>query len=284
MSLIQYVISFSRQYWLIHTSGLLLCLLCVIGVNSTVNASNNNTSNHPTGASSHFPVIVQKIESHSPLIFTQGFIKQDHVFYISSGLYKQSFIQRNDKQHTLSYSLPPRYFAEGLTLFNDRLYLLTWKEETLFILNQHTLQPEKTLRYQGEGWGLTHNSTHLIMSNGSSTLLFRDPNDFSIWRRLTVNQALQLNELEYVNGIIWANDWNEDTIYGISEHSGCVIATLDLSYLRQQTVTPNRSNISNGIAYDKQAHGLWVTGKYWPSRYLIQYPEIDTQKIHNTAC
>lgn len=281
MNFIRHVSLYDKQHRLIHI-GTLLCLLCAVSVNA--NVGNSGTSHNVSSSSSHLPAIVQKTEPHNPAIFTQGFIKQNNTFYISSGLYQQSFIQRNDKKHRLSHALPSRYFAEGLTLFNGLLYLLTWKEETLFILDKDTLKPQKTLSYQGEGWGLTHNDTQLIMSNGSSTLLFRDPKDFSIQRRITVSQALQLNELEYVNGIIWANDWNEDIIYGIGEHSGCIIATVDLSNLRQQTVTPNPNNISNGIAYDKQAHGLWVTGKYWPYRYLIRYPEIDHTHIHHTTC
>lgn len=231
-----------------------------------------------------YPVTVRSVEPHNPKAFTQGLIKQGDTFYESSGLYGRSYVQHYDGKHTVTSHLAAHYFAEGLTLFNGRLYLLTWKEETLLILNKETLAIEETLRYTGEGWGLTHNEQQLIMSNGSSTLLFRDPKNFAIQKQLVVNRDLQLNELEYVDGIIWANDWNEDTLYGISELNGCIVATLNLSNLRQQTVVPNTSNITNGIAYDEQSHGLWVTGKYWPLRYLIDYPVIDTAKTNHAPC
>jgi len=230
--------------------------------------------------------VVKQIKPHNQNSFTQGWIKEGNVFYESSGLYGRSFLQRyqSNLYSTATANLPAHYFAEGLTLFNDRLYLLTWKAETLLILNKETLAIENRLPYQGEGWGLTHNGTQLIMSNGSSHLLFRDPKDFSIKRRITVKQSLQLNELEYVDGIIWANDWNKDSIYGISSDNGCLVATIDLSDIRQQAVTPNSSNILNGIAYDSQAHGLWITGKYWPTRYLIDYPSISNKTINNASC
>lgn len=226
------------------------------------------------------PVTIIQTAAHNPSSFTQGWIKDEGVFFESSGYYGRSFIQRYSDKNTATIHLPKQYFAEGLTLFNGLLYLLTWKEQTLFILDKNSLAIKEKLKYQGEGWGLTHNKEHLIMSDGSSTLLFRDPSDFSIQGRITVKKALQLNELEYVNGVIWANDWNNDSIYAINSQNGCLLATMDISAIRKKTVNPDASNVVNGIAYDKEQHGLWITGKYWPSRYLIPYPKLNTE----TAC
>lgn len=229
-------------------------------------------------ASLTYTVEVLDTQPHNPNSFTQGWIKHQDDFYESSGHYGRSFIQRYSDSPAstpaTTASIPKRYFAEGLTLFNNTLYLLTWKEETLLLLDKNNLQIKQTLPYQGEGWGLTHNGEELIMSNGSDTLFFREPTHFKVTRHITVNLPLRLNELEYVNGIIWANSWYDDQLYAINSHNGCVLGTLDLAHLRAQTVTPNKRNVLNGIAYDKARNGLWVTGKYWPKRYLIRLPSI----------
>lgn len=250
---------------------LLLCFI-VTHIPLTSLATNDSTP--------IFPYHILATEEHKPTTFTQGWIKDDEFFYESSGHYERSFVQRYNTHSVTTRHLPSQYFAEGLTLFNDRLYLLTWKEETLFILNKHSLSTLQTLHYQGEGWGLTHNSTHLIMSNGTSTLFFRNPDDFSITQSITVKKPLKLNELEYVNGIIWANSWQEDYLYAINSSNGCLHGKIDLSQLREIT-KPTPRNVLNGIAYDRTNNGLWVTGKYWPTRYLISLPNIDVSLHHS---
>lgn len=239
-------------------------------------------------ASNSIPTLypsIKKTKPHNPKSFTQGWIKEGDIFYESSGLYGRSFVTRYGNNKTITNNLPNQYFAEGLTLFNDALYLLTWKEEILLILDKNNLKITATLPYSGEGWGLTHNGSQLIMSNGSADLLFRNTTDFSITRQITVPLPLQLNELEYVDGVIWANDWKKDDIYAINSEDGCLLARIDLSSLRKQAVTPNNSNVLNGIAYDTKEHGLWVTGKYWPTRYLIEYPSNKIKQLKaSTRC
>jgi glutaminyl-peptide cyclotransferase len=227
--------------------------------------------------------IIKRSENHHSGSFTQGWIKDEETFYESSGMYGRSFVQHYSDKKSITVNLPHRYFAEGLTLFNNMIYLLTWKEETLFILDKNTLQTISTLAYSGEGWGLTHNGSQFIMSNGSADLFFRDADDFSISRRITVPLPLQLNELEYVNGVIWANDWNKDDIYAIDSTNGCLLAKMDLSALRTQTVMPDNNNVLNGIAYDSTVEGLWVTGKYWPTRYLIEYPNNTIEQLKSST-
>jgi glutamine cyclotransferase len=222
-----------------------------------------------------------RTEKHNPNSFTQGWVINNGIHYESSGHYERSFIQRYDQQSTLTAKLPGRYFAEGLTIFNDSLYLLTWKENTLLIIDTESLAVTGRLSYKGEGWGLTHNNKTFIMSNGTPTLYFRDANNFSIQQTITIKQPLRLNELEYIDGIIWANNWNDDNLYAINSNNGCLLGKIDLSLLRQQTVNPKPNNILNGIAYDKDSDGLWVTGKYWPKRYLITRPSIN---VTETAC
>jgi glutamine cyclotransferase len=231
-----------------------------------------------------YPTIKQT-KKHNAQSFTQGWIKEGNTFYESSGLYGRSFVQRYSNNKSVTANLPHRYFAEGLTLFNDKIYLLTWKKETVLILDKNTLKTTATLPYTGEGWGLTHNRSQFIMSNGSADLLFRNATDFTITRRITVSLPLQLNELEYVDGVIWANDWNKDDIYAINSEDGCLLAKMDLSILRQQAVKPNHRNVLNGIAYDAIEKGLWITGKYWPTRYLIEYPSNKINQLRDsTSC
>jgi glutaminyl-peptide cyclotransferase len=214
-------------------------------------------------------------ETHNANSFIQGWDIDNGIFYESSGLYGKSFVQRYQQSAQNTLHIPSRYFAEGLTIVNNQLYLLTWKENTLFTIDPISWRITGQLSYAGEGWGLTHNHQGFIMSNGTPTLFFRDFTDFSVFRTLTVRQALRLNELEYVSGVIWANSWYDDNLYAIHSQTGCILGKVDLSALRRQTVTPDASNILNGIAYDADTNGFWVTGKYWPKRYLLQLDNID---------
>jgi glutamine cyclotransferase len=233
--------------------------------------------------SAKFPVALKpKVLAQEPFNhkwFTQGFFKENESFYISSGLYNQSVVVYQSPHKNLRYFLPPQYFAEGLTVIDDKLFLLTWKEETLFIFDKKTLTLIKKLSYQGEGWGLTHNENSFIMSNGSNTITFRDKDSFEVQHTLTIQNFDNINELEYVDGIIWANRWYDEKIYAIDSNSGCILASIDLTSLRLASIADDKKNITNGIAYDKDKHGLWVTGKYWNQRFLIALPQ-----LYKSAC
>jgi glutamine cyclotransferase len=169
--------------------------------------------------------------------------------------------------------LPHDFFAEGLTLFDNKLYLLSWKEGKLLVLHPESLKRLKSFNYEGEGWGLTHNNTQLIMSDGSSTIRFRSPKTFAVEKSISVHSGSKtwdrINELEYIDGIIWANQWQENVLLGIDENSGEVLAVVDISTLQHNAKT-QRDSIPNGIAYDEEQQGFWITGKYWRYRYLIK--------------
>ncbi len=220
-------------------------------------------------------------ENHNPQSFTQGWVKEDDTFYESSGLYGRSFIQRYNQHSTETRQLPKRYFAEGLTLWNNKLYLLTWREKTLLVINKHSLATEKTLPYKGEGWGLTHNGKYLIKSNGTAQLTLHEPGSFTRVKTLKIPHVKQLNELEYTKGILWANDWKTDKIYAINMEKACIIGVINLTTLRKNTVHPDARNVLNGIAYDSTHNALWVTGKYWPKRYLLSNVLLNT---HSQDC
>ncbi|MGH1487154.1 MAG: glutaminyl-peptide cyclotransferase [Cellvibrionaceae bacterium] len=222
-----------------------------------------------------FPVELLATENHNTRWFTQGlYHDNDDGFYISSGLYGKSALIYQTPKKTLRYSLPNHLFAEGLTVVNDELYLLTWKKGKLLVFDKTTLKKKREYNYQGEGWGLTHSPTAFIMSNGSNKLLFKDMDTFALQYDLTVQGLNNINELEYINGIIWANRWYDDFIYAIDSDTGCLLAKMNLRSLRQEAVQIDNKNISNGIAYDQNRKGLWVTGKYWSKRFLIKLPAV----------
>ncbi len=228
-------------------------------------------------------------KSHNPKSFTQGFVMDTEYFYESSGHYSASFLARylieankstNSDEQEKNMRLPNDIFAEGLTLLNDNLFLITWKKGIAYQLDKKTLTPIKTFRYSGEGWGLTHNTRSLIMSDGSHTLRYFNPNTFQLEKTLSINNAGKplnnINELEFHDGIIWANKWYSDTIYGIEEESGHVIITINCKNLRSKSGVDlnKKEHVFNGIAYDPVKKGLWVTGKYWHSRFLIEIPAL----------
>ncbi len=228
---------------------------------------------------------IQERAPHDSQSFTQGLVMNENYFYESSGQYSASFITRypkntssNSHQHEYKVDLPRDIFAEGLTLLNDKLYLISWKKGKAYVLDKDTLSPIETFNYRGEGWGLTHNNHALIMSDGSNILRYYNPTTFKLEKILRVfnnkKPLKDINELEFKNGVIWANQWHNDTIYGINEASGNVIATLDCKALRPLAAKNDKEHVLNGIAYDETKKGFWVTGKYWRYRFLIDFPEL----------
>lgn len=219
------------------------------------------------------PTVVRVI-NHDQNAYTQGLYYDGEVRFESSGGYGKSFIRRFDQRGQQTKALPEQYFAEGLTVIDDTLYLLTWKAETLLLYDKTTLTPKGSIRFEGQGWGLTHNDEYFIMSNGSDRLFFRNLSTFAIEKTLVVEGVDKLNELEYIDGIIWANRWYDDKLYAISAQTACVLATLDASDLRQQSINLKGDNVTNGIAYNAQENVLLVTGKRWSRQFFLSLPPV----------
>ncbi|MBN8430917.1 glutaminyl-peptide cyclotransferase [Microbulbifer salipaludis] len=211
--------------------------------------------------------------------FTQGLYFDGERWLESSGLYGRSWLA----EYTDPGSNPLRRkwlagnrFAEGLAVLGNKLYLLTYRAGEVQIYNRASFALEQVLRYRGEGWGLTTDGQQLIMSNGSDTLVFRDPETFEVTRRVQVHGGgqtwAQLNELEYVHGLIWANIWQDPRIIAIDPASGEVKGVVNLEALQRDSLQGRRhiDAVANGIAWDQAHNGLWVTGKYWPALYLIR--------------
>jgi len=219
---------------------------------------------------------------HDPTAYTQGLVFHAGVFYESAGLYGESSLREVDPQTgtvNRQSRLPDAYFAEGLVLLGGKLYQLTWREQTGFIydLDFNLLN---TFTYPTEGWGLTTDGTYLILSDGSDKLTFYDPETFSPAREVSVTWNGQpvrlLNELEYIQGAVWANIYLTDQIARIDPASGAVLSMLDLTGLQPAANAAVPGEVLNGIAYDPESGRLFVTGKHWPWLYEIRLsnPEI----------
>ena len=214
---------------------------------------------------------------HNPDYFTQGLEIHGGVMFESSGLYGKSKVRKYQPENddtVAEIQIAERYFAEGLTLFNHELLLLTWRENTLFVLDPDTLEIKREQNYKGDGWGLAATETQLMMSDGSDKIYFRNPESFSIEREITVHYKKhtvpQLNELEYAKGYIWANIWRTPLIAKIQPANGAVVAFYDFTALVKQNTNGNNERVLNGIAYDTERDAFWITGKLWPNRYLVR--------------
>lgn len=215
---------------------------------------------------------------HDPTAFTQGLVFADGELYESTGLQGESTLRRVDIRtgKTLQrLDVPAEYFAEGLALVGDELLQLTWQHRLGFVYDRQTFTQKRTFKYNTEGWGLAYDGTsRLVMSDGTDTLSFLDPKTLAVTRTLRVQDAGRpvgnLNELEWIEGEIWANVWMTDRIARISPNTGEVNAWIDLASLWPVAMRPSPSEqVLNGIAYDKATRRIFVTGKKWPRLYQI---------------
>lgn len=215
---------------------------------------------------------------HDPAAFTQGLLYENGMLYESTGLYGNSSLRRvilQAGQILNRVDFPEGIFAEGITIFGDRLYMLTWKSQKGYVFDPTSLKQLAEFGYVGEGWGLTHDERSLIMSNGTSTIRFLDPRTIAVQRTIEVTQdgkpVDQVNELEYVKGEIFANVWKTYTILRIDPSTGRVTGTIDCTGIF--TPKPDadlEDDVLNGIAYDAAGDRLFVTGKRWPMVWEIK--------------
>jgi len=213
---------------------------------------------------------------HDPAAFTQGLAIHAGKLYESTGQYGHSSIRRVDLATGEIEQIAPlsfSYFGEGLTILGDRIYQLTWKSQVAFVYDVTSFEIIAQKSYRGEGWGLAHDGAALIVSDGSATLRFYEPESFTVTRTLDVRDQGQpidrLNELEFIGGEIWANVWYEDRIARISPVTGEVLAWIDLADLVPRS-RRSPDAVLNGIAYDRDADRLFVTGKNWPQIFEIE--------------
>jgi glutaminyl-peptide cyclotransferase len=219
---------------------------------------------------------VVRVYPHDRAAFTQGLEYHDGFFYEGTGLNGQSSIRKvklETGEVVQRHDVPSQYFGEGITIWKSDLIELTWQSQVALVYDAATFTQKRTFPYVGEGWGLTHDDTSLIMSDGTAALRFLDPATFAEKRRLMVTDGgvpvPNLNELEYVKGEIYANVWQTSLIARINPASGKVIGWIDLTGLLS-AADSRGVDVMNGIAYDAAHDRLFVTGKLWPKLFEIR--------------
>jgi len=220
---------------------------------------------------------VVKAYPHDPEAYTQGLVFDGGLLHESTGQRGFSSVRTVELETgkvLRETDLGARYFGEGLARVGERLIQLTWEEGVARIYDRATLKPLDQFEYEGEGWGLVFDGTHLVMSDGSETLVFRDPATFKEVRRVRVMSKDRplgmLNELEMVEGELWANVWKQDYLARIDPKSGEVLGFIDLAGIFDRHSIPNEDAVLNGIAYDPATKRLFVTGKLWPRLFEIK--------------
>jgi len=216
---------------------------------------------------------------HSPEAFTQGLAFHRGALFESTGLRGRSSVRVLDPATgaiTRRRAVDDAHFAEGLTVLGDRVFQLTYQTHVCFVYDAATLAPLATHSYPGEGWGLTHDGHALILSDGTDTLRFLDPDTFAELRRLRVTDGgvplPRLNELEMVEGELFANVWYSDRIARIDPATGHVVGWIDLPFSRTSLGLTEPEAVLNGIAYEPSTRRLVVTGKLWPVMFEITLP------------
>jgi len=234
-------------------------------------------------AGSTIPISTPSVVSslpHDTSYFTEGLEFYDSSLLESTGNYGPSkLLEINPKTGSIlkEVKLGEKYFGEGITVLHDTLYQLTWKEKMVFVYDVKTFKKIKELPFnEGEGWGMTNDGKNIIVSTGSSNLYYYEPGTFKLLKTVTVTEngtsVPNVNELEFVDGYVYANQWQYDYIVKIDPASGNVIAKYDLGGLHDSVrkINPN-ADVLNGIAYNRLTKKFYVTGKHWPQIYEIQF-------------
>jgi len=240
-------------------------------------AAKNEPPPNPNAPAPRYGYEIVNIWPHDSNAFTQGLILMDGKLLESTGQEGFSSLRRVELETgkvLKKVDVPEPYFAEGLAALNGKLYQLTWQHKVGFIYDAQTFEKQGQFNYDGEGWGLTTDGTSLILSDGTNRIRFIDPAGFRVTRSIQVldqNRPVnELNELEYVNGEIYANVWHENRIAAIDPQSGRVKSWIDLTGLLPAGEVRDPEAVLNGIAYDPASSKLYVTGKLWPHLFEIK--------------
>lgn len=300
--------AFRSRHWVPLPARLLgLALAAVLVLSAALTQAEPISAAVPASQAPWLDYQVVERYPHNPAFFTQGLELYKGRLFETSGLYGRSRVlsypfpppEKTPAFGVKGVALPDELFAEGLTLYRDRLYVLTWREGLGLVLDAQSFTLLSRFRYAGEGWGLCYNSSLknakvrnpkegnaklkdgvMVMSNGSATLQWLDPESLKVIRKVVVRDGGQpvdkLNELECHGDFVLANRWQHNDIVVIEGRSGKVLARLDLSKLTPEDLHPQA--VLNGIAYDRDSNNWLVTGKLWPHIYRIQF---DLPATHN---
>ena len=251
--------------------------LALTGCQTPANESGAKPAKPPDAVVPKYGYQIVNMLPHDPYAFTQGLVLADGKFLESTGQDGKSSLRSVDPAtgkvlKKVDVSSP--YFAEGIALLNGKIYQLTWQHQTGFIYDAQTFEKLGQFNYEGEGWGLTTDGKSLILSDGTNRLRFIDPSNFRVTRTIEVldrqSPVLELNELEYVEGEIYANVWHDDRIATIDPQTGHVTAWINLAGLMPEGELTDQEAVLNGIAYDPANKKLFVTGKLWPRIFEIK--------------
>jgi glutaminyl-peptide cyclotransferase len=257
--------------WVTAVSALVV-IVVLVGV-LAVALNGNQTGNPSTQQATNYTYSVTKTYPHDTSAFTEGLVFSNGSLYESTGEYGESSLRRVDLDTgkvLQQYNLSAEYFGEGVTTVDGSLVQLTWANNVGFVYDANSFAVERNFSYSTQGWGLTYDGTSLIMSDGDSTLIFLNPQTFKVTRQVNVKDGNQsvtnINELEYINGDVYANIWMTNKIAIINPQTGQVKGWINLAGIYQPT---SYDSVLNGIAYDQQTNRLFVTGKNWPNLYEI---------------
>ena len=252
-------------------SSFCLCILLAQPLLPTQAAKKTSTAPVP-----QYTYKIAKVYPHDPGAYTQGLVYKDGVFYEGTGLNGRSSLRkvRLESGEVLQrVDLPPEFFGEGIAFLGGKIFQLTWKAGTGFIYDARDFHLLRKFSYTGEGWGLTTDGHLLYMSDGTPEIRVLNPQSLKKVRRIKVHDGAspiqELNELEFINGEIFANIWQTDRIARISPRTGKVVGWIDLSGLLSPMYRRTPDAVLNGIAYDAQGKRLFVTGKLWPNVFEI---------------
>jgi len=255
-----------------HLAIILIGVAIIVASSVTlVLLSNNTVDLEPR----HYTYNVVNVYPHDESAYTQGLVFEDGVLYEGTGRYGQSTLRRIELATgniTQLYSLPGQFFGEGITIFEDKIIQLTWLNNRGFVYDRSSFELLQEFEYSTEGWGITHNGSALIMSDGTATLHFLDPETFQTISQVEVydeEPVTMLNELEYIHGRVYANIWEQDKIAIINPQTGQVTGWIDLMGINDSE-SQNIYNVLNGIAYDPNGDRLFVTGKLWSKLFEIE--------------
>ena len=255
-------------------------LLAVSCKNNDDNNNHNNNSTKPDGPKNISYSIINNYP-HDTSSFTQGLVIYNGALYEGTGEYGQSKLLQVDiktGKAEKQVALDKKYFGEGITILKDTIYQLTWREKTVLVYTLKDFKKVKEFTINTEGWGITTDGKELIVSDGSSNLYFYDPSTFRLLRTQGITEggslAFNLNELEFIDGYIYANQWQAPYILKIEPGSGQIVAKTDLQkvWSRVKAIDPF-ADVPNGIAYDAATKKIYVTGKLWPELYEIQFSQ-----------
>jgi len=218
---------------------------------------------------------------HDTSSYTQGFLFYKGELYEGTGLYGTSKLRKVDLatgKPIREISLDKKYFGEGVAILNDTVYQLTWKEKTVLVYTLNDFKKIKEFPLNGEGWGLTTDGNNLIASDGSSTLYYYEPSTFKLVKTQDVTEggslSYNLNELEYIDGFIYANQYLEPYIFKIDPATGSIVAKADLTNLWDRVKARDpEAEVPNGIAFDSTTRKIYITGKRWPELYEVQFSQ-----------